>query len=298
MSFDISISFNGEKYLDSQIYLLMDTLKGNILDDTILHVTTNRPDDDKVLKHIQDSMNVEIYKKPPPEGLKSRCKYLLNAVEVDTDADYLVRMDVDMLALQHLDWITEQIKHGYDIIIQSENRRIIQNDNLETRTWKRIYRAMGIKMPEWKIHFIENHEEGRPLFNTGFMIIKTDILPIIRERWKKLTKICEKWNHLGIHPNEMAFSAMIIDENWNWGTLSGGDIFNPIGHFRDGNFPSTKLIDNCILPKDVKMLHWHRWQWLEQLVKVNPQIKEIIERNRQHIPNDVWTTPFEEFHEE
>ena len=297
MRFDICISFDDATYLDSQIYLLIDTLKSNISKDTILHIVTNRPDNDKVLKHIQDSMNVEIYKKPTPEGLKSRCKYLLNAVEVETDADYLVRMDVDMLALQHLDWISEQTKHGYDIIIQGENRRTIKGDNLETRIWRQIYKAMNIKMPEWKINYVENHERGRPLFNTGFMIIKSDILPTIRRRWKDLTMICEKWIQFGIHPNESAMTGLIIDEGWNWGTLSGEDVFNPIGHFRKGNYPSIELVDDCILPSEVKMLHWHHSNWLMHLAKYNEDISDIICRNEKYIPDDWWKLGLEEFME-
>ena len=286
--FDISIAIDKASYLNPQIYMLIDTMKDKLPDDTIVHVTTNRSRKEQVIKYIKDNVPTKIYIKPKTSNLISRCRYLMNAVDVKTEADYLVRMDVDMLALKHLDWITEQTKHGYDIVIQGENRRIIKDDMIELRIWRHIYRAMGIKMPDYKIHFIENHEEGRPLFNTGFMIIKSDILPTIRERWKPLTKICEKWIQLGIHSNEFAMTGLIMDEGWNWGTISGEEVFNPISHYRKGEFPSTELVDDCVLPDDVEMLHWHHSHWIQHIARFNPNIRNIIQRNDKYIPKEWW----------
>lgn len=288
-NFDISISFDKANYLDPQLYMLVDTFKNNLPEETKIHITTNRSRKESVIKYMKENLPTKIYIRPKTNDLISRCRYLMNAVNINTDADYIVRMDVDMLALKHLDWITKLInRDGYDIFIQSENRRIIPDDNIETRLWRRIYRDMKIKMPQFKIHFVEKHEEGRPLFNTGFMIIKSDLLPTIQKRWKDLTSTCERYIQLGIHPNEFAMTALIVDEGWNWGGLSGEDIFNPIGHFREGEFPSTDLVDDCILPGDVKMLHYHRPRWLYHVAEYNQNIRNIIERNLAYIPEKWW----------
>lgn len=298
MSFDISIAFDDAKYLDPQIYLFINTLKDNIPKDTYLHVTTTREHDDPLLEYIM--MNIDnslYYQKPRYPDLKSRCQYLLRTVEVDTEADWLIKMDLDILFLNHLKMLYKTLDDEFDIIIQSENRRIIQNDNMETRVWRNIYRAMGIQMPDIKIPYIESGEMGRPLLNTGVFMIKTEHLDYIKANWSTMTKICENWIELNIHPNEFALTGLVFHKEWDLKLFNRRYNFNPISWFRQGAFPSTVLKPNCKIPKDVLVLHYHRAQWLKHLSNYNGNIKSIIEHNKEYIPDEWWDVPIETYNE-
>ena len=91
-NFDISLAFDKSKYLDAQIYMLVDTLKDKLPNDTTTHIITNRSRKSQLIKHIKDNFQTKVYHKPKTDDLISRCRYLLNAVEAETDAGYLIRM--------------------------------------------------------------------------------------------------------------------------------------------------------------------------------------------------------------
>lgn len=304
MSFDLTISFDKAEYLNPQLYMFVDTLKDNIPDDTILHIVTNRSEDNELIQWIQQQIPTKIYNNngENTDHLKSRCKYMFNCFEVETDKSWLIKMEADMVILKHLDAFEEIIQHeggihGCDIILEPENRKIF-NDISAHRLWRIIYNAMGMKYPrDTFIEFRENREIGLPLFGTGLIIVNSKHLDTINKRWVPLTKICEKWIDLNIHPNEFAFTGMIFDEGWKWWTYDAKYKFNPIGHFRKGSFPSTELIDNCKLPDDTIIFDYHRPEWLMHVAKYNPQIMKIIEKNKQYIPNDWWQLTSDKFME-
>jgi len=297
MSFDLTLAFDGAEYLNPQTYMMIDTLKKNIPKDTILHITTDRDDNDELIQWIKQQIPTKIYKKPSFEDLKSRCQYMFRCFEIETDKDWVIKLENDILILRHLNRFKKTLDNEFDIILQSENRRIIPNDNLETRIWRNIYKAMNIKLPDIRLPYVENDEVGRPLLATGIVCVQSKHLDYINDNWVPLTRVCEKWIQLGIHPNEFAFSGLIFKAGWDFKLFNIRYNFNPIGHFRSAPFPCTELINNCVIPNDIVILNWHRWQWLKQLMKVNPKIKEIVERNKEYIPDDVWNTPFEMYHE-
>jgi len=297
MSFDLTISFDTATYLNPQLYMMVDTLKEHIPKDTILHINTNRPDDDKLLQWIQKQVPTKIYKRDTPKNLDSRCKYMLNCFNVDSDKDWIIKTEIDVLFLQSLKEFDKLLKDDCDIVIQSENRRIIQDDNIENRIWRRMYKAMNITCPNWKMQFVEGNDIGKPLLATGVLAVRKECLEPINRRWVPLTMICERWGRLGIHPNEFAFTGIILDEGFTFKMLPVRYNFNPIGHFRKGAFPSTELIDNCKVPNDTVVFDYHRWPWLAHVAKYNSDIQEIIDRNKKYIPNDVWNMSFEAFHE-
>ena len=266
-SFDVSIAFDRTTYLDNQIKLFADFIVDKIPSDTVLHITTNRDKTDESIRYICNKVkNYKLYIKEPP-NLISRCRYLLNAVEVDSSADYLIRMDLDTIPMKNVSDLMKNIKLNEDLLIQTENRRVIPNDNLESRIWRQIYKAMNMKVPDIKMSYTENKEIGKPLFNTGIFAIRTERLKEVVSNWKRLTSICENWIDYNIHPNEFAFTAMAFNYDWKFVTISDKQVFNPIGHFRKGKFPSTELIDNCKLPEDVVILHWHKPRWLKKIVE-------------------------------
>jgi hypothetical protein len=211
--------------------------------------------------------NHKLYILDKPD-LISRCGYLINALKVDCNKQYLVKMDLDVIPLKNINRLFEK-NRDEDIIIQMENRRVIPNDNVETRVWRQIYKAMGLKVPDLKIAYIERVEIGKPLFNTGVFIINTKLLKKANENWERLTKIAEDWMDFNIHPNEFAFTAMIFNYGWKYSLMSRYEVFNPIGHFRKGDFPNTELTENCQIPEEVILLHWHKPRWLKHLYKYN-----------------------------
>lgn len=288
MSFDLTIAFDKTEYLDPQIYMYIDTLKDNIPKDCILHITTNRDRDDKILKWIEKQIPCKIYIKPHIKELKSRCRYLIRAFEIETDKEWIIKTDLDILFLNKVKRFNKLLEDDVDVAIQSENRRIITNDDLELRIWRNIYRAMGIKLPNIKIPYVEDKQEGLPLLNTGVVCIRSKFLDVLKERWIPLTKICEKWIDYGIHPNEFAFTGITFDEGWNIRLFNKKYNFNPIGHFRKGEFPSIELNENCKLQSDIILLHYHKPQWLLHLGKSNNNINDIIERHKKYIPKDWW----------
>jgi len=296
-TFDLTIAFDKATYLNPQLYMMVDTLKENIPEDTILHITTNRDDNDEILQWIQKQVPTKIYKKPPFKDLKSRCQYMFHCWEIETDKDWVIKTEIDVLFLRKLKEFNRTLDKEFDIILQSENRRIIKDDIMETRLWRQIYKAMGIKLPNLKLPYVENNEIGRPLLATGVVCLQSKHLDTINRRWIPLTKICEKWIDFGIHPNEFAFTGMIIDEGWDFKLFNKRYNFNPIGHFRKGEFPSIELVDNCKLPSDTIVFDYHRPQWLKHVAESNPKVEEIILRNIEHIPEDWWNLSSQKFME-
>jgi len=287
MSFDITIAFDEAEYLNPQLYMFANTLKDNIPEDTVLHVVTNRQDDDPVLKYISKNIYSKIYKKEKSDYLKSRCRYMLNCFDIETDKEWIIKMESDFIILKYLEVFEYLTCHrGLDLFIEPENRKIF-DDNTAERLWRNMYKSMGIKKPEHKITFRENKEEGLPLYGTGLFGVRTKHLDTINKRWVPLTKICERWIDYNTHPNEQAFTGMALDEGWNTMLYPASYKFNPIGHFRKGEFPSTKLIENCILP-DVVILDYHRPEWLMHVAKYNNNIGDIICENSKYIPDNWW----------
>jgi hypothetical protein len=219
----------------------------------------------------------------------------MRTMEIESDADYVLKTDLDILFLSKFNEVLDLIKTNADIYIQSENRRIISDGAIEGRVWRNIYREMGYKLPDIMVPYIENHELGRPLLNSGAFIIKNEKMRSLSEGWIEKTKICEKWMGYNIHPNEFALTAIILCENWKWMGLHEWLHLNPIGHYRWGDFPSQKLRDDCVLPEGVFMLHWHKPQWLAHLAKYNQNVKDIITSSEQHIPKEWWNLPLETF---
>ena len=160
-----------------------------------------------------------------------------------------------------------------------------------------MYKAMGFPTPTFKIQYRENNEDGLPLFGTGLICVKKGIINKINDNWVPLTKICERWIDFNVHPNEQAFTAMVLNEGYKWKIYDDKYKFNPIGHFRDGVFPSPKLKENCKLPEDTIIFDYHRPQWLFHVAKYNPQIMDIINENKQYIPPDWWKMSFQQFTE-
>jgi len=286
--FDLTISFDKAEYLNPQLRMMVDTLRENIPEGCILHITTNRDDDDETLMWIQEQVPTKIYKKKPFKNLKSRCQYMFHCFEIETDKEWVIKTEIDVLFLKPLSEFEKILDDESDIVIQSENRRIIKNDNMETRIWRNIYKAMGINMPNIKIPYVENNEVGRPLLATGVVAVKSIHLPYINATWVPLTKICEKWINMGIHPNEFAFTGLIFNMDWEIRILNNRFNFNPIGHFRKSKFPSTDLVEDCKLPEDTVVFDYHRPQWLMHVAKYNENVRNIVQRNKENIPEDWW----------
>ena len=298
MSFDICIAFDDTKYLDNQFRLFIPSLKNNIPEDTILHIITNRNEDDEIVSHILSDINSEYHYNygRKTDNLKSRCKYMFNCFDVDTDKDYLLKLDCDVLILRHLKELEDVLKLEYDVVLQPENRKIY-SDNIEKRLWRHIYKNMGMNIPNFKIHYIENHKKGLPLFNTGVVAVKKEKLKIINKEWHDLIRICEKWINYNIHPNEFALTSLILDKGWNWGWIGEEYNFNPIGYWRKGEFPSQELVENCEIPKEICILHYHRPYWLMHLANYNKKIGDIVCNNSKYIPDEWWKLENMEFQE-
>lgn len=298
MTFDISLSFDNAIYLDPQIYLFFDSIKDKLPDDTVIHITTNRSDDNEAVQFIKDTIpNTKFYYKPTIRGLKSRCQYMFHCFEIDTKKDWIIKMELDMIILKHLKAFENILKPELDGVFEPENRRVIDNDGMERRLWRTIYQAMKIKEPEYTMTFRENNVQGRPLFGTGIVCLKSNKLKELNDRWIPLTKTCERWIHWNIHPNEFAFTGIVFDSNWKWEIYPPKYKFNPIGHFREGEFPSQTLINHPILPDDTIILDYHRPYWLWDVALDNPQVMIYIERNKSKIPQEWWKLPPARFSE-
>jgi len=296
MSFDLAMSFDEAEYLNPQIYMLIDSLKENIPNDTTLHINTNRSDDDPLLQYIHKCLRTVVYKKPAFENLKSRCQYMFHSFEVETDKEWIMKIESDLLILKNLNKFDKLLKSEYDLVIEPENRKI-HNDIIAKKLWRIIYNRLDISIPTEKIEYRENNERGLPLYGTGLVCVKSKHLNTINKRWVPLTKICEDWIQFNIHPNEFAFTAMAFDEDWNTYLYPSIYKFNPIGHFRKGDYPSTELIDDCKLPEGTVIFDYHRPEWLFHVAKYNPEIRNIIERNKEHIPDDWWKLTSRDFQE-
>ena len=302
MNFDITLAFDKAEYLNPQAYMFFNTLAENVTypGGPLVHITTNRDKDDELIQYIQAlPISTMVYWRDHDDDLKSRCKYMFHCFEIQTARPWVIKMELDMLVLKHLDAFNELIEHeggihGCDIILEPENRKIF-DDNTAHRLWRIIYKAMGMKYPkDTFIQFRENREKGLPLFGTGIICVKSELLPTINKRWIPLTKICEKWIDYGIHPNEFAYTGMVFDEGWKWWTYDAKYKFNPIGHFRKGEFPSTELIDNPVLPDDTVIFDYHRSQWLYDVAKANPKVMEIVSRNKKYLKG-FWDIDIGEF---
>jgi len=285
--FDITLAFDTTSYLNPELYLLTNTIKDKLPDETIVHITTNRDNDDKVIRYMEKNLNTKIYHKEQFKHLKSRCKYMFHCFEVETDKDWLVKIEADFLVLKHLESLYNILDDKLDLVLEPENRKIF-HDYIEVRLWRNIYRYLGIEMPKEKIQFRENNELGLPLFGTGLICVKSKLLDKINERWIPLIEKCERWLNYGIHPNEFAFTALVFDEKWKWKLYPDIYKFNPIGHFRKGKFPSIELIDNCKLPEETIILDYHRPKWLFHIAKFNYKVKRIIQENKDFIPEEWW----------
>jgi len=301
MSFDLLIAFDKAEYLNPQLYMMIDTLKDNIPEETILHVVTNRDKHDKIINYILDTFpdgKSIIYHNDgnKTNHLKSRCKYMFNCFDIQTDKEWVIKLEADLIVLKHLDIFNEILKSEYDLVIEPENRKI-HSDIIATKLWRLIYNHLDIKQPKDKIVFREDNEEGLPLYGTGLVCVKSKHLKTINNRWVPLTKICENWIGFNIHPNEFAFTAMAYDEGWNTYLYPPKYKFNPIGHFRKGDYPSIELIDDCKLPDETIVFDYHRPQWLMHVAKYNPEIHNIIKRNKKYIPNEWWELTNMEFQE-
>ena len=306
MKIDLSVAFDSNPYLIPQLYLYFYTLRDNLPKDWNIHMITEKSTNDvnNIWWDLHDYevgdfvslKTLENVKSKLSDGLKSRCRYLLNAVDIKPYGDWVVRTDLDFLWINKLDKL-ESLLDGCDIVIQPENRRIIDDDNIELRLWKQIYRAMDIDVPKDKIRFIEDGRYGLPLYNTGFFMIKSELLSVLKERWNKLTGVCEKWIDWNIHPNEFAMSAIIQDEGWKVKELPTWANFNPISMFRKGEFPSQQLVDNPIISSDVIGLHYHKPFWLKHLAKYNTSVQKIINSIKLNIPDDWWNLPLETYME-
>lgn len=286
MPFDICLAFDCIEYLNPQIYLFADSIKGKIPEDTTVHIVTNREDNDEPLQYLIKSIDkIKIYHNDTYPDLESRCRYMLNAMKIETDREWVMKAELDLLFLKPLSLYNELLKEDLDIVIESENRKIFSDDE-EKRLWRILYKVMNIKMPNFKIQYRENNEIGLPLFGTGLFFIKSHLLPIFNKRWELLTRMVEPWGPWGIHPNEFAATAMILDEMWKWEIYKPKWKYNPIAFWRDGEFPSTKLRDNCIMPEDVVCLDYHHLNWLNHICKYNPRIKDMISKERLESLND------------
>jgi hypothetical protein len=286
-NFDLTLSFDTAEYLNPQLFMLISTLKNNVPKDAVIHITTNRKDKDPVIKEFTDNFKCYIYNREPHTDLKSRCEYMFYCFDIDTAKDWVIKIEADLLALKNLNEFDKILKPEYDLVIEPENRRIF-TDVMEQKLWRLIYKKMGIKTPTEKITYRENNEQGLPLYGTGLVCIKSKHLSKINRRWIPLTKICEEWIDYNIHPNEFAFTALALDEKWNTYLYPPKYKFNPIGHFRKGQFPSIDLVEDCVLPEDTVIFDYHRPEWLLHTAKYNNNINEIIKRNKDFIPNEWW----------
>jgi len=291
-TFDITMAFDDAKYLNPQLYMFFDSLIDKLPENTVVHIVTNRYMTDDVISYILKlPIKVKYYYNDgnTTKHLKSRCKYMLNCFNIDTDKDWIVKLECDMLALKHLNELYKVIDDKYDIIIEQERRRMIDNDVLEKRIWKNIYNAMDIKCPTDRFITTEDRKMSLPLFGTGVIFIKSKLLPIINKYWIDKTNVCEKWIEFNIHPNEFAFTGIIYDNKLKFNIFPTEIYdFNPISYYRDGEFPSQKLIDDIILPDDIVIFSYHRAWWLEQLLPTNKKLNDIVDRNMKYIPNDWW----------
>jgi len=281
MSFDLTISFDTMEYLNPQLYMMVDSLKNNIPDDTILHVVTNRNKHDKVRQYIKDNIKSKIYYMNDmyTGGLESRCKYMLNSFRIKTSKPWVIKIEADFLFLKHLSAYEELLKEDLDLVLEPENRRIF-SDATEQRLWRMMYNRMSIDVPTQKITFRENNEKGLPLFGTGLICVRKELLDIINERWVDLTRKCEPWGMFNTHPNEQAWTGMVLDEKWRWKIYPPEYKYNIIGHFRKNLFPDTTLIEPAILKDNIICLDWHKWKWLKHVARYNPEIQSILDRNK------------------
>lgn len=279
VDFDICLSFDDAPYLDYQAKLFISSIKDKLPKNTTIHIVTNRNTDDPVLKEFMETLpRLEIYFKEKDNNLKSRCRYMLNCFDIQTNKPWVVKMELDFVFLRNLKCLESILDEKYDMILEPENRKIF-SDDVATRLWRIIYRAMGIEAPiHARIQFRENKEYGLPLIGTGLICIKSKHLKKISERWKGLTKICERWIDMNTHPNEMAFTGLIYDEGWNYKVYPDIYKYNPIGHFRKGDFPSQELIEDCKLPEDTVIFDYHRYPWLLHVSKYNPKLKAEIDK--------------------
>lgn len=279
MSFDITLAFDKAEYLNPQIYIFADTIKDKVPDGTIVHIVTNREFEDEPLQYLLHSLHGYQYHpvKDYPD-LESRCRYMLNCFKIEPYNPWVIKMELDFVFLKHLSAFDELLDTNMDLILEPENRKIFSDAEAD-RLWRIMYRTMGIKLPETKIRFRENNEEGLALFGTGLICVRSELLPIINKRWEHLTWQVEPWGPWNVHPNEVAFGAMIFDEEWNWKIYSSKYKYNPIAFHRDGPFPSTKLKENCIIPDDTVILDYHHLAWLKHVCKYNERIAKIVPIN-------------------
>ena len=296
LDFDLALAFNETEYLTPQIYLMVSSLKNKLPNGTVLHIVTNRHKDNELLQWIQKQVPTKIYFNDGSKTnhLQSRCRYMLNTFQIESDKDWIMKIECDLIFLKHLSEYEKLFKDGLDVIIESENRKIF-DDIIAERLWRQMYRNMGYEKPDVRIVFRENDKDGLALFGTGLFFIKNELLNIINEKWIDLTEKCEPWGAYGVHPNEQALTALILNEGWLWEIYPDIYKYNIIGHFRKNPFPDTTLVEPAILPEDVVCLDYHKFNWLSHIAQYNPQVREIVEMNEEHIPKEVWGENYEKY---
>jgi len=298
MPFDIALAFDKAKYLDPQIYLFASSIKDKIPKDTVFHIVTNRNREDEPLQYLLSNLNCVsiLYQNDEYPDLSSRCRYMLNAFKINPNNPWVIKMELDFVFLKHLSAFEEILDNNLDLVLEPENRRIFQEDE-EKRLWRMMYKTMDIPVPTQKIKFRENNEEGLPLFGTGLICVKSNLIDKINENWIPLTKKVEPWLEMNTHPNEQAYSALIFREGWKWKIYNRKFKLNPIGLFRKGEFPSKELIDNCILPEDTVIFDYHRPSWLLKIAEHNENVNKYIKECKEFIPDEWWDLTSTQFRE-
>jgi len=184
MNFDITLAFDTAEYLNPQLYLLTNTLKDKLPEDTIVHIVTNREENDDVIQHMKNALPLKIWYNDGTKTshLESRCRYMFNCFEVETNKPWLIKMESDMLILKHLSEFDNILEEQLDLVMEPENRKIF-SDVQEKRLWRRMYKNMGVETPSIQIQYRENKEYGLPLFGTGIICVKSNLIRTINDRW-------------------------------------------------------------------------------------------------------------------
>lgn len=298
MSFDLAIAVDTAPYLTPQLYLMVDSIRDKLPKDTIVHIVTDRQDNDECLQWIQKQVPTIIYKDDGSKTnhLKSRCRYMLNVLDIESDKEWVMKIESDFIFLKHLSEYEKLLEDDLDLVIETESRKIYP-DNIEKRLWRQMYRAMGYQQPTQKVRFRENNEEGLALFGTGLFCVKNKHIKWLSDEWIRLTEKAEPWLSFNVHSNEQALTCAILNSDLKWKIYPPKYKWNPISFCRDGEFPNTNLKPNCIIPMDCILFDYHRPKWLMHISKYNPQVADIICRNSKYIPKEWWKLDSGEFME-
>jgi len=72
--------------------------------------------------------------------------------EINTDKEWVIKMESDMLILKHMNAFEDFMKDDIDLFIEPENRKIFDSMT-EDRLWRLMYRSMEIKKPEQQAYW-------------------------------------------------------------------------------------------------------------------------------------------------